>query len=248
MNPWHPWWTDTFPGVPPHFVFEVLAVVVGLTLALRKRQRAPSIPLPVVVCGLVGAVLGARLLGCLIDPVETWALRATPGGWLQQKTVVGGILGGWVGVVFAHRRLGFSPTTAAAFVPTLALVLAIGRLGCFFSGVSDRTHGLPSSLPWALDLGDGITRHPLALYEIGVLLVLAGVLSNRRHPAHRRWCAFVLLYMAWRFASAPLAPLPPLVGPVTTIQLAAAVGMGWAARALWRTPHPTPATLSPSGT
>jgi hypothetical protein len=39
-------------------------------------------------------------------------------------------------------------------------------------GVYEETYGLPSSLPWAMDLGDGIQRHPVALYEIIFLIAL----------------------------------------------------------------------------
>ena len=34
------------------------------------------------------------------------------------------------------------------------LAAGVGRIGCFLSGLPDGTYGLPSSLPWAIDLGD----------------------------------------------------------------------------------------------
>jgi prolipoprotein diacylglyceryltransferase len=236
MTGWHPWWARVLPGLPPHLVFELLAVVVGLMLTLRRRGARKPSPLPVTVCALVGAVLGARLLGLLVDPAETWALRFTPGGWFQQKTVVGGILGGWMGVELAKWKLHIRHSTADHFVQPLIVAMGIGRLGCFFSGVRDRTHGSPSSLPWALDLGDGIPRHPLALYELGILMGLMAITSTRRLAPRQRWRVFVLLYMAWRFVSAPLAPPATVLGPLTTIQIAALVGMVWSAGGLWRGP------------
>jgi hypothetical protein len=36
-------------------------------------------------------------------------------------------------------------------------------VGCFLTGLSDRTYGTPTPLPWGIDFGDGIPRHPPAL-------------------------------------------------------------------------------------
>lgn len=233
MTGWHPLWLRGLPWLPPHLTFDVLAVGVGLLLG-RWRPPATRTPLPVTVLALVGAVVGARGLGLLVDPLETWSLRDQLGGWMQQKTVVGGILGGWAGVELAKARLGIRRSTGDAFVLPLLVAMAVGRLGCFFSGVTDRTHGTVSTLPWAMDLGDGLPRHPLALYELGVLVVLGTVLQGLRVTAGQRWRLFVLGYMAWRLVSAPLAPPAPVLGPLTTLQGAACLGIVAAGVGLWR--------------
>ena len=237
MPGWHPLWKAWLPGIPPHLAFDVLAVAVGLGLVWRQR-RGPRSPLPVTVMALVGATMGARLLGLLIDPAETWSLRFQPGGWMQQKTVVGGILGGWLAVEGTKWRLGIRHSTADRYVWPLLVAMGVGRLGCFFSGVTDRTHGTPSALPWAMDLGDGLLRHPLALYELLVLAVLGGLLRHPRLTAALRWRAFVFGYMGWRFLSAPLAPPTPVWGPLTTLQVAALVGLAAAGAGLWRHHRP----------
>ena len=55
-------------------------------------------------------------------------------------------------------------------VPGL-LALAVGRIGCFLTGLPDHTYGIHSSLPWAVNFGDG-PRHPTQLYEsLAVLLI-----------------------------------------------------------------------------
>jgi len=233
MTGWHPLWLRCCPGIPPHLTFEALAVVVGLVLVWRRRH-GPRSPLPVTVMALVGAVLGARGLGLLVDPAETWSLRHQLGGWMQQKTVVGGILGGWLAVELTKHRLGITRSTADRFTDPLLVSMAVGRLGCFFSGVTDRTHGIPSTLPWAMDLGDGVLRHPLALYEVAVLALLAVVTRLPGIDTPLRWRVFVLGYMSWRFISAPLAPPAAVIGPLTTLQLAALVGAGVAALGIWR--------------
>jgi len=234
MDGLHPWWATHLPSVPPHLTFDLLSAAVGVGLAALRRNRTPT-PLPVAVMALVGALIGARLLGLLVDPAETWSLRLQLGGWMQQKTVIGGILGGWLSVELTKWRMGLTGSTADAFVLPLAAAMTVGRLGCFFSGVTDRTHGDETTLPWAMDLGDGLPRHPLALYEMGVLMVLMAIVRWGPLTPGQRWRVFVLGYMGWRFASAPIAwPEPVLVG-LTTLQIAAASGIVAASIGLLRT-------------
>lgn len=44
--------------------------------------------------------------------------------------------------------------------------MMIGRMGCFSAGIYEETYGNQTSLPWGMDLGDSIPRHPVTLYEI----------------------------------------------------------------------------------
>ena len=229
----HPWWAAHLPHIPPHLTFDILSVVVGVGLMATRKKSTPT-PLPVSVMALVGAVLGARSLGLLVDPTETWSLRFQLGGWMQQKTVIGGILGGWIAVDLTKWRLGMDRSTGDAFVVPLAVAMAVGRLGCFFSGVTDRTHGDVSTVAWAMDLGDGLPRHPLALYEIGVLAVLTALIQWAPFTAGQRWRVFVLGYMGWRFMSASIAWPEPVWAGLTTLQLAAALGIVAAAVGLLR--------------
>ena len=70
------------------------------------------------------------------------------------------------------RYIGLRTSTGDLYAIPLALGIAIGRIGCFLTGLSDNTYGVPSNLPWAVDFGDGIPRHPTQLYEILFLLAL----------------------------------------------------------------------------
>ena len=47
----------------------------------------------------------------------------------------------------------------------LVLGIAIGRIGCFLSGLEDQSYGVATALPWGVDFGDGVARHPTQLYE-----------------------------------------------------------------------------------
>jgi prolipoprotein diacylglyceryltransferase len=139
--------------------------------------------------------------------------------------VVGGLLGGWFGVEIAKRMTGIRRRTGDLFVLPLCVSIAVGRVGCLLAGLADDTYGKPTSLPWALDLGDGIGRHPVQLYEI-LYLVLVGVLlsTNIRLAEGARFRIFLAAYLAWRIAIDFLKP-QPLIHGMNPIQWACVAGL-----------------------
>jgi phosphatidylglycerol:prolipoprotein diacylglycerol transferase len=201
------------PGIHP--VFETLAYAVGYAVYRRSRDRTGDF-LPddrrwlVIAAASIGALLGSRILGLLEEiPVSqlTWRNLVIPGG----KTIVGGLLGGWLAVEIVKRLHHIKVRTGDLFAIPLCVGIAIGRIGCFFAGLADDTYGNPSSLPWAVDFGDGIPRHPTQLYEIFFLTVLA--LALRRydrlpHPEGSTFRVFLAAYLAWRLIVDFIKPQP----------------------------------------
>lgn len=206
-------------AVSAHSVLEVAAYAIGFRLYLRQR-RVLSDELDsltrwrLLAAAALGALLGARLLAYAADPQ---ALAGFP-WWLRPwmgKTIVGGLLGGTLAVELLKRRLGLQQRTGDVYALPLAVGIAVGRLGCFLQGVSDHTAGTPSSLPWALDQGDGIPRHPAALYEAAACLLIAGLLWRLQRTRYQRgdlYRAFLLSYCAVRFALELVKPYPTLAG------------------------------------
>jgi len=92
------------------------------------------------------------------------------------KTIVGALVFGLISVELFKRYIGVHQSTGDLYAIPLALGIAIGRIGCFLTGLSDNTYGTPTNLPWAIDFGDGIPRHPTQLYEIVFLLALIPIL------------------------------------------------------------------------
>ncbi|MDP9050983.1 MAG: prolipoprotein diacylglyceryl transferase [Acidobacteriota bacterium] len=214
-----------------HAVFEALGYVAGYLLYRRLRSRAGDIVHDdhrwiVIAAAAVGALLGSRTLG-LLEQVPlaqfTWRTFLLPGG----KTIVGGLLGGWLAVEIAKPFAGIRTRTGDLFALPLCLGIAIGRIGCFLAGLADDTYGKPTALPWAIDFGDGIPRHPTQLYEIVFLAALALVLwfwSKRPHPQGILFRAFLAAYLAWRLAIDFLKPEPSLHG-LSMIQWACIAGL-----------------------
>lgn len=239
MDGLHPWWPAWLP-LHPHPVFELLGWSAAWRLFLADRAARdpvgdPLLRATLLTAGVVGGGVGAKLSVLAEDPVGVWAHLADPGWLLRGRSVVAGLLGAWGAVELAKVALGVRVATGDAYVRALGYGLAIARLGCFLSGVTDGTHGVPTSLPWGLDLGDGVPRHPTALYEIGVLLVLVPAARRPRWPADGdAFQAFVAGYLAWRTFAETLKPEPAVVGPLTGIQLECLAGLSVSAALLAR--------------
>jgi phosphatidylglycerol---prolipoprotein diacylglyceryl transferase len=189
----------------PHLLFEAIAYSTGTRLALKNFQRTrftTSHRSSIFVGALVGAIIGTKLLVLLQHIDLLWqsptlfALLA-----LQGKTIVGALLGGLIGVEITKKWIGIQQSTGDALTTPLIIGMAIGRLGCFFTGLSDRTYGTATRLPWGVDFGDGILRHPTQLYEIAFLCFLLGFLHWRSHYSMGdgdRFKFFMVIYLLFR--------------------------------------------------
>jgi phosphatidylglycerol:prolipoprotein diacylglycerol transferase len=198
-----------------HTACEVLAYSLGIHLYMRNQHRWPR----AAVGGRQTELLGWCMLGALVGS------RAL--AWEGGKTIVGGLLGGWIGVECGKLRLGIAHSTGDALVFPLILGIAIGRVGCFMAGLEDGTFGLPTALPWAVDFGDGVPRHPTQIYEIAFLVVLGVALAARaRRPYWNGllFRQFMLGYLSFRFAVDAIKPGTPLVANLTAIQMACVAG------------------------
>ncbi len=169
----------------------------------------------VIAAAVIGAALGARLLNCLIASPQDLLHWQTTAPFLEGKTIVGALIVGLIAVELAKRLVGEKRSTGDLFAAPLALGIAIGRIGCFLEGLPDQTYGNPTSLPWGVDFGDGIRRHPTQIYEsLFAILLLAFLLKMLRRP-HRDgdvFKAFMVAYMAWRLAIDFLKPYPDWYG------------------------------------
>jgi prolipoprotein diacylglyceryltransferase len=218
-----------------HPVLETLGYTTGYAVFRRARTRGGDVIADqqrwvVMAAAAVGALAGSRILGlaeqwpsigAAQQSGHLWALLVSPGG----KTIVGGLLGGWATVELVKAITGIHRRTGDQFVVPLCVGIAVGRIGCLFAGLADDTFGKPTSLPWAIDLGDGIGRHPVQIYEI-LFLALLGFLLSRpsRLPEGARFRIFMGGYLGWRLVEDFLKP-QPLVHGMNVIQWACALGL-----------------------
>jgi phosphatidylglycerol---prolipoprotein diacylglyceryl transferase len=167
----------------------------------------------------LGAAGGAYRLGSL-----NLALAGVAG---EGRSILGAIVGGIVVAEIYKGIFGIRGSTGAVLVLPLAVAIAIGRIGCFLAGLADYTYGTPSNLPWAVDFGDGIHRHPVQLFEsiTMALFALGFYLWLRRRPlaaASYGFYVFAGFYGAQRFLWEFMKPYPAVLGPLNVFHLAAA--------------------------
>jgi phosphatidylglycerol---prolipoprotein diacylglyceryl transferase len=216
--------------IHPHVFFEGLALIIGLVLIGCRRGQTDR-HWGITIAGLFGALVGAVVLAAL-QHYPTFAAEGRPWGWLfLNKSIVGALAGGWLGIAWAKKKIGYTSTTGDGYVLSLVVGMMIGRLGCFFSGLEDGTVGLPSTLPWAMDFGDG-PRHPTQLYDIVLLPILAALAwwgRGRPAVAGQWFRGFMMGYGGWRVVIDFLKPSPWSFSPVqaAALLLAAAAFLSW---------------------
>ncbi len=201
-----------------HYLFEWVALATGLLVYRATRTHGRNAPLiaPGSFATVAGCLLGAAIgnkLAFLADDPNLWTgLASKPAVWLQGQSIVGALLGGWIGVEIGKRIAGNGSRTGDDYVAPILAGLIIGRIGCFLAGLHDGTYGLPTQLPWSVDFGDGIPRHPTQLYEC--LLALLALITWPRwrlpfsHTPGLAFRVFMLGYLLWRMAVDMLKPIP----------------------------------------
>ena len=221
-----------------HTLFEVLAYTIGFRLFLRERRRLalsalnePDRGVAIGVGAIVGAALGAKLAFWFDDPAAAFAHFPDWRHLLEGKSIVGALLGGLIGVELAKRMAGIRTSSGDAFVRPLAVGMMIGRVGCFLAGLSDHTYGNPTHLPWAVDFGDGIGRHPTQVYEIGFLIAWLACLeaiTPRLSCVGDRFRLFMAGYLLFRLCVDAIKPVPHawLFG-LSGIQLLCVAGLAY---------------------
>jgi prolipoprotein diacylglyceryltransferase len=219
-----------------HTVFEAASYIVGfrLFLVLRKRGATPLLgngetTLVVAVGAIVGAALGAKIAWVLYDPAYAFTDFPDWRHLLAGKSIIGALLGGLAGVELAKRALGVRGSTGDAFALPLMLGMGIGRIGCFLAGLEDGTYGNPTRLPWGVDFGDGIARHPTQIYEQIFLALWAALLLGRgkylRQPGDR-FRVFMIGYLLYRLLIEWIRPIPMwYLGLFSGLQLLCIAGL-----------------------
>jgi len=208
---------DAPAALAAHTVLEMAGIFTGMRLyaANMRRHRVGGIGkgagFNIALGCIAGAVIGSKLAVWLDRPDIALAAGSSLRLWLMGQSIVGALVGGLCGVEIAKRMSGVRESTGDAFVVPLAAGIAIGRIGCFLAGLHDDTYGNPTALPWGVDFGDGIARHPTQLYDIVFVAALAALLVHLRPTLSRvpglAFKLFLAGYLAWRLCVDFVKPL-----------------------------------------
>lgn len=227
----------------PHVVFETLAYVIAFRVYVSMRKRSSDAIDDanrwwVIAAAAVGAVIGCKVLYWFEDPAATLAHWRDPVYLMGGKTIVGALIGGLFGVELVKHHLGIKARTGDLFAVPLCAGIAIGRVGCFLTGPEDHTGGSATTLPWGVNFGDGISRHPTQLYEVLFALALGVFLWRQmRHPRVEGdiFKQFMVGYFSFRFLCDFLKPDDVRVFfGVTAIQLACLFMLAYYGADIWR--------------
>jgi prolipoprotein diacylglyceryltransferase len=217
-----------------HAVLEVIAFFTGFRyfLWLRKKHGdtiQTSNRTWIIIGAIFGALIGSRLIGGLEDPSQINKADNVLFYFYQNKTVLGGFLGGLVGVEIVKKIIREKQASGDLFVYPMILALIIGRVGCFFMGVYEETYGTVTKLPMGMDLGDGQLRHPVSLYEILFLFLLwigLKMLQKNFLLEHGAlFKIFMIAYMVFRFVLDFIKPHYTFNVGLSTIQLTCIAGL-----------------------
>ncbi|MDD7885996.1 prolipoprotein diacylglyceryl transferase [Flavivirga sp. 57AJ16] len=210
-----------------HLVLEYLAFFIGFRYYVLLRKKSSDVissnnRLSIILGAALGALIGSRLVGFLENPLVNISQENII-QLLNTKTIMGGLFGGLLGVEIAKKGIGEIRSSGDLFVLPIILGIFIGRVGCFLSGVNEFTYGTKTTFIFGMDLGDGLLRHPVALYELIFLVFLFFGLKRIRNKSTLKngdlfkW--FMIIYFTFRFFIEFLKPNVFYLFRLSTIQI-----------------------------
>jgi prolipoprotein diacylglyceryltransferase len=209
-----------------HFIFELSAYAIGIFL--RWKVFSPHIEILkdnnlryiYNIVALLGALAGAFLLGSL----NTYFSLTSENSFIIGKSILGAIIGATIVIEIFKKIMKIQGSTGVYFVPSLVMGIAIGRIGCFMSGLDDYTYGIKTNFFLAYDFGDGVLRHPVQLYESFVMFlfffyVVYVYFNHKNYFEKNIFYQFILLYATQRFIWEFLKPYEKVFWEFNLFQL-----------------------------
>ena len=194
-----------------------LCLIAGMIVATMYTQRRLSsrgaesgVVLDIVLWAIPLGIVGARFYHVLTHSEDYFYLGANLWDvfaiWDGGNALYGSLIGGAVGAYIGCRRTGIRLWSFAdALAPAMLVAQAIGRLGNYFN---HELFGLPTTLPWGLEilptdtmfpesLPAGTLFHPLFLYEIIWNVVGVAIILLLERRINLRWGRAFGVYLIW---------------------------------------------------
>lgn len=194
-----------------------LCILAGIAAAvfitqrrLDRRYTKPGVVIDIAIWAVPIGIIGARFyhvfthVGDYFYPgANVWNIFAI---WDGGNALYGSLLGGAVGAYIGCRRAGVRLLDFAdALAPGMLVAQSLGRLGNYFN---HELFGLPTTLPWGLEiessnlkfpdgLPEGTLFHPLFLYEIIWNLVGVAIILFLERRFRLQWGGVFGVYLIW---------------------------------------------------
>jgi phosphatidylglycerol:prolipoprotein diacylglycerol transferase len=209
-----------------HLILEYLAFFLAFRYYIfLQKQTSDSISksnkLSIILGAMIGAFLGSRIFALLENPIIPSNITSLI-TIINSKTIMGGLFGGLLGVEIAKKIIGEKQSSGDLFVFPIIAGIFIGRIGCFLSGINEFTYGKKTSFFLGMNLGDGINRHPIALYELiflAFLFLFLKQLKTKNLKAGLLFQYFMISYFAFRFCIEFLKPNIFFICGLSSIQI-----------------------------
>lgn len=208
----------------------LVALLLGMLFPVTRHIRyAPDrrqyylLQLITFLCAIVGAKLAFLFgeLGWPLVPIDDWRTVIVSG-----RSIVGALLFGLLGAEIAKPLLRYSLPPNDRFAALLPFTIAIGRVGCLWSGCCG---GVPTGCPLAIVGSDGIARHPTQLYEMA-FHVSAGIVSivlvRRKLMQGCVFSLYLVAYGTFRLVTEFIRDTPHSFGWLSSYQLLSLVMIG----------------------
>ena len=170
----------------PLYALAYLCAIAVFGWMAKRRGLATSGMWLLMQAGLIGGLIGAN------------AVQLVATG-LPGKTILGGIVGGFLAVIWMKRRLGITRPSGDLFALAIPAGEAIGRIGCFIGGCC---FGKAATVAWAVHDHDAL-RHPTQLYlaitAAGTFALLLWIERKRMLPENGLFYLQIALFCASRF-------------------------------------------------
>jgi prolipoprotein diacylglyceryl transferase len=166
--------------------------------------------LDIILWAVPLGIVGARFYHVLTHPddyfYEGAELIRVLYIWEGGNAIFGALLGGAVGAYIGCRLTGIRFWSFAdALAPGMLLAQALGRLGNWFN---QELFGLPTTLPWGLEIAtdnpaypvglpEGTLFHPTFLYEMIWNVVGVAVILLLERRLNMRWGKAFGVYLIW---------------------------------------------------
>ncbi|MFS0733115.1 prolipoprotein diacylglyceryl transferase [Microbacterium sp. 1P10UB] len=203
--------------------YYALCIIAGIIVAvlltnhrLTKRGAEPWVVIDIALIAVPLGIIGARIFHVLTHPGFYFGAGSNPWNpfepgsvwaiWEGGIAIFGALLGGAVGAWLGCRWTGIRFWTFAdALAPGILLAQAFGRFGNWFN---QELFGLPTDLPWGLEiapgnpalpvgLAPGTLFHPTFLYEVIWNTMGVCVLLWVGHRFRLQWGRLFGLYLVW---------------------------------------------------
>ncbi len=212
----------------PYPLLLVTGIVVSLFFWSRLVRRDDRL-LTIYIAALISAFFGAKVVYLA---AEGWMFWNDPHRWLilaTGKTILGALLGGYLGVELAKKLVGYDQATGDFFAAVVPVGILFGRVGCLLHGCCLGRECEPAW--WTMRDQFGVDRWPAVPLEIGFnLLALGAILALRRMRKFegQLFHLYLISYGLFRFFHEWMRETPRIAFGLTGYQFAAlaVVGLG----------------------